>query len=336
MQNDFTNYQWNTNPFFTPDYFYRKEAEKKKLRRLGLYTGGAILATVFVQNAIVLFLQLFNLTDRYYSDAYFSSAVDIIITVAGMLVPFAIFGIKLREISGEAQPVALSRPQKKAPVLAAIIAGVGFCIAGNIVNSYISMFFSNMDVEFSSPEISMAEGVGGIILTFFRVAVTAAIVEELSFRGFVMGNLRFYGDGFAIAVSSFIFAAVHGNMVQAPFALMAGFALGYFSVKTGTLWTGVIIHALNNALSVIVYYLSEHYGQENMAIAYTLFIYATIAAGMLCFAYFQSKTRHIRLSAGQSILNTKEKVSAFFLNATMIVTIIYVIYVTANYISVRS
>lgn len=334
MHNNFRNYQWNQTGFINDDYFFRKDREKKQLRMLGFYTGAAVLSTIFLQSVIALSLRFFYLTERYYSDAYFSSAIDIIITVIGMLVPFIIFGLKLKKLSGQAEPVALGAPYKKSLMLPAVVAGVGFCMAGNIVNSYISMFFSSMNVEFTSPDIPMAEGVGGIILTFFRVAVTAAIVEEISFRGFVMGNLRFFGDGFAIAVSSFVFAAMHGNMVQAPFALMAGFALGYLSIKTGTLWTGVIIHAINNSLSVAVYYLGEYYGQDNIAIAYALFVYGTVAAGMISFAYFQSRTRHIRLSQGQSVLSAKDKISAFFINATMIVTIIYIVYITADYVNI--
>ena len=67
-----------------------------------------------------------------------------------------------------------------------------------------------------------------------------------------MGNLRKYGDKFALLASALVFAVMHGNLVQAPFALIAGFGLGYLSIKTGTIWTGIAIHAANNLISVIV------------------------------------------------------------------------------------
>lgn len=333
MNNSFRDYRYG-GPYYDPEYFMKKELERKALRKLGIYTGGAVLLSILFQNILVLALQLTGLYDRYYADAYFSSAVDILIVVIGMLLPFVVFGKKMKKASGALQPLSLGAPYKASLMLPAIFAGIGFCMLGNIINSYITAFFSSMNVELSSPEIPMAEGVSGVIITFFRVAITAAIVEELSFRGFVMGNLRFFGDGFAIAVSSIVFALLHGNMVQAPFALMAGFALGYLSVKTGTLWTGVIIHALNNSLSVAVYYLSEHIEEEQLSAIYVLFLLVAMAFGVLSFAYFSFRTRKMPLSQGGSVLEIGEKVKAYFLNLPMIATVIYMLYVTAEYINI--
>lgn len=333
MSNDFRNFQYTANAAGYPEYFIRKENEKRTLKKLGLYTGAAVLVSVIVQSAIILSLELFGLMDRYYNNAYFSSATDILVVIIGMLLPFLFFGKRMKSVSGAESIPELGSPYKKRLMLPAIMGGVGLCMLGNIVNTYITMFFDSFNVEFTSPDIPMAEGVSGIILTFFRVAITAAIVEEIALRGYVMGSLRFYGDSFAIAVSSFVFAAMHGNMVQAPFALMAGFALGYLSVKTGTIWTGVIIHAINNSLSIIVYYLSEHFGQERIAIPYTLALYGLIGIGLLCLLYFVNRSRDVRLSANRSLLGTGEKIKAFFLSPTMIITMLYMLYVTLEYIN---
>lgn len=70
-------------------------------------------------------------------------------------------------------------------------------------------------------------------------------------RGVVMQPLRKYGDWFAILTSAFVFALMHGNLVQAPFAFIAGIGLGYAVIASGSLWTGILIHLLNNSISVI-------------------------------------------------------------------------------------
>lgn len=333
MSNDFREFQYMAGAAGYPDYFIRKDNEKRTLKKLGLYTGAAVLVSIIVQSSIILSLELFGLMDRYYNDAYFSSATDILVVIIGMLLPFLFFGKKMKEASGREVIPELGSPYKGSLMLPAIAAGVGLCMLGNIVNSYITMFFDSFNVELTAPDIPMAEGVSGIILTFFRVAITAAVVEEIAFRGYVMGSLRRYGDSFAIAVSAFVFAAIHGNMVQAPFALMAGFALGYLSVKTGTIWTGIIIHAINNSISAIVYYLSEYFGQEQIAIPYALVIYGLVGVGLLCLLYFVNHTREVRLSVSDSLLGTGEKIRAFFLNPTMIITMVYTLYVTLEYIN---
>lgn len=333
MSNNFRNFQYTASVAGYPDYIIRKDEEKRRLKKLGLYTGAAVLVSVIVQSAIILSLELFGIMDRYYNDAYFSSAVDILVVIIGMLLPFLFFGKKMKAVSGTCRAPELGRPYRSSLMFPAILAGVGLCMLGNIINSYITMFFDSFNVELTAPDIPMAEGVSGIILTFFRVAITAAVVEEIALRGYVMGTLRFYGDSFAIAVSSVVFAAMHGNMVQAPFALMAGFALGYLSVKTGTIWTGIIIHALNNSLSIIVYYLSERYGEEQIAIPYALALYGLIGAGLLCLLYFVNHSREVRLWQNRSLLSTGEKIKAFFLSPTMIITMVYMLYITLEYIN---
>ena len=330
MHNSFGDFRYD---YYDAEYFMKKELERKALRKLGIYTGAAILLSIILQNAIILSLQLFGLYERYFSDAYFSSAVDILVVIAGMLLPFALFGGKMKKASGMPQPLMLGKSDKKMLMLPAVVAGLGFCMLGNIINSYISAFFSSVNVEFSSPDIPMAEGVSGIILTFFRVAITAAIVEEIAFRGYVMGNLRFFGDGFAIAVSSVVFALLHGNMVQAPVALMVGFALGYLSVKTGTIWTAVIIHLLNNSISTVVYYLTESYGQEQIIGFYALVLYGTIIFGAVSFFIVSVRTRKSPLLKGGSVLGTAEKIKAYFLNLPMLIAIAYMLFVTAEYIN---
>lgn len=332
MNNSFGDFGYN-NPYYDPEYFMKKELEKEALKKLGIYTAAAILLSIGVQNAIIIALQLSGLFNRYYSDAYFSSAVDIIVVVFGTLLPFSVFGGRMKKASGLKYAVMVGRPYRMSLMLPAVFAGLGFCMLGNIINSYITMFFSSMNVEFTSPDISMAEGVGGIILTFFRVAITAAVVEEIAFRGYVMGHLRRYGDGFAIAVSSVMFALLHGNMVQAPFALMAGYALGYLSVKTGTVWTGIIIHALNNSISAVVYYIGKYFGEEEIIGVYALLLYGIILVGAVSFLYFSARTRSRPLYKSESVLTTAEKIKAYFMNLPMFIVIAYMLFVTAEYIN---
>ncbi len=331
MNNGFDSFQYS-DAYYDPAFYMKKSVQKRSLRRLGVYTATAILLSILLQNVTVASLELFGLFDRYFSDAYFSSAVDIIIAVFGMLVPFALMGRKMKNASGLHQPLMIDKPHRFSLMPAAVFAGMGFCMAGNIINSYISVFFSSMDVELTSPEIPMADGVSGVILTFFRVAITAGVVEELCFRGFVMGNLRFYGDGFAIATASVVFAILHGNMVQAPFALMAGFALGYLSVKTGTIWTGIIIHVLNNSVSLIIYYLRDYMTDEELTALYVLILYGLILLGAVSFAYFSVRTRKRPLFKGDSLLSTGEKIKAYFINLPMLIVIAYMLYITAEYV----
>ncbi len=313
-----------------------KKKEKRDLRKLSLYAGCAILGCVLLQSILVGAVELFGLTDLYLNNSYFATAIDIFVTVFGMLVPFAFFGEKMRKVSQNPDPLPLEKTYKPVYLPLGVVAGVGLCLAASIAAGILTTFIQSFSaVELSSPDLKMAEGTTGIILTFVRIALTAAVIEELSVRGFIMGNLRYYGDAFAIAVSSIVFSLMHGNLIQSPFALVAGFILGYLSVKTGSLWTGIIIHALNNGISVAVYYLTDIFGETAVTSFYVITVYGLIFAGTVCLGILIQKTGSYKLASGGSCLKTGEKVVAFFTTPTMIISVIYMLFVTATYVNLK-
>jgi sodium transport system permease protein len=87
-------------------------------------------------------------------------------------------------------------------------------------------------------------------------AVLPAVVEELFFRGFVLsgltGSLRGrWGTTRAVIVSAALFALFHIFPEKWPPTFLMGLVLGFLAVRTGSIWPGMIAHALNNLLGVL-------------------------------------------------------------------------------------
>lgn len=313
---------------FSPEYFMRKQKEKADLKKVGFYTGVAIVGNIVVQNVLVVLLQIFGLGEKYLKDGVFSAGFDIIFTILALLLPFLLVSRKMNSHASVGRVFYLGGPYRKGLMLPAVVAGVGCCMGANIVTNYISAIFNNFGYEPSDLEFNLPDGPWGVILSLFRMAVIAGIVEEITMRGYVLGNLRFYGDGFAIVMSSLVFAVIHGNFTQIPFAFISAFGLGYFSVKTGTMWTGVIIHMLNNALSVIFYYTPDIIGEDANLWLQFVIIYGLIAAGVACTVHFNNKTKDIPLYKGGSVLENNEKVKAYFSSLPMIISVVYFIIIS--------
>ena len=79
-----------------------------------------------------------------------------------------------------------------------------------------------------------------------------------------MQGLRCFGDGVALLVSAIFFALAHFNAMQAANAFLMGLIIGYFVLRTGSLWTGIILHFIINLLSffemVLDVYKRQGYG----------------------------------------------------------------------------
>ncbi len=318
--------------YFTPDYFYRKENERKALKKAGALCGLALLGYVLIQNVMALLVQAVGLWDKYTTDSFFQCGMDIFFTFGGVLVPFALINRLMKKYTGIKESLAFERKVSIGTLLNAVLAGSGLCMAANVVSTLFIAFTSAFGISLSSPDVPMPSGTEGFLLSFVRVVVVAAMAEELALRGFVMGNVRKYGDSFAIGASAVLFAIMHGNLIQAPFALMAGFTIGYFTVKTGTLWTGILIHGVNNFISLALSYMLEQTNNEAGTLVYAAVIYGLGFTGIIATLFFNKKTKNICFSAGNTVLSPGEKISGFFFNIPMILAFLLMIYITSNYV----
>ncbi len=69
----------------------------------------------------------------------------------------------------------------------------------------------------------------------------------------------------AVVVSALLFGLIHMTAEQIPFAVCAGLLLGYVYLKTQSIWSVVIIHAVNNLMSYISMYWSARTGDAFLA-----------------------------------------------------------------------
>lgn len=128
------------------------------------------------------------------------------------------------------------------------------------------------------PELSLEVGRG--LWTILALVVFAPVFEELICRGLVLGSLRSrYGVTVAWLVSSLFFGVIHGQPVQVISATVIGLVLGYVYLATDSLWSVMILHALNNAVA----YLALATGHGNallieMVDSRTLYVLIYIAA----------------------------------------------------------
>ncbi len=85
---------------------------------------------------------------------------------------------------------------------------------------------------------------------FVTLCLFAPFVEEMVFRGAVLRKLLSTSrkPWAAITVSALLFALIHINPAQMPFAFVAGLFLGWMYWRTGSIVPGVVYHFVNNSV----------------------------------------------------------------------------------------
>lgn len=128
------------------------------------------------------------------------------------------------------------------------------------------------------PELSLDVGRG--FWTILSLVLFAPVFEELICRGVVLGSLHArYGVVTAWLVSSLFFGVLHGQPAQVIGASVIGLILGFVYLATDSMWSVMILHALNNAVA----YLAMATGHGNallieMVESRTLYVLIYIAA----------------------------------------------------------
>lgn len=88
------------------------------------------------------------------------------------------------------------------------------------------------------------------ILGVVSACIFAPVMEEVIFRGFFLNRMAYkWGIKPAIIVSSLIFGFGHIDVVG---AFLFGLIMCLLYIKTRSLWTPIIVHALNNTIVTII------------------------------------------------------------------------------------
>ncbi|HCK23123.1 MAG TPA: hypothetical protein DHW15_13485 [Bacteroidetes bacterium] len=97
----------------------------------------------------------------------------------------------------------------------------------------------------------------GLLLNLLIIGVVAAVSEEIIFRGLLqhvfMGWTR--NGHAAIWLSAFAFSFIHLQFFGFFPRLLLGALLGYLYMWSGSLWTAIFGHFLNNSMAVVLYFL---------------------------------------------------------------------------------
>ena len=100
------------------------------------------------------------------------------------------------------------------------------------------------------PEVPNAYGRGAWAIVM--VVVMAPLFEEVIFRGVLLESTRAkYGVMAAWLVSSAIFGIVHVHPTVAVNAFAIGLVLGFVYMRTDSLWSVIILHAVNNGIAYL-------------------------------------------------------------------------------------
>ena len=125
-----------------------------------------------------------------------------------------------------------------------------------LLRGFVVMLAANVVLE---PLVSLLPGTpdynylgrGGWAL--LSTIICAPLFEEFLLRGVILEAVRRRRDTIAAwLISSLCFGLAHGLPSQIVATAVIGLILGYVCIRSGSLFGGIVLHALNNALAMLL------------------------------------------------------------------------------------
>ncbi|MBQ1851949.1 MAG: CPBP family intramembrane metalloprotease, partial [Paludibacteraceae bacterium] len=157
------------------------------------------------------------------------------------------------------------------------------------------------------------KGAGSLLTAILVMAIIPGLCEELYFRGLLQNVFRGMTKSIhaSVWITAVIFSFIHFQFFGFVPRVLLGALLGYILVYSGSVWTNVIAHTLNNALAVVVLWVTVNYpemgsvadiGAETLplTVGVVLFALCGLAVTVACL-YYIKKTNPIKMMKKRNI-----------------------------------
>ena len=195
--------------------------------------------------AFELFLEILKIPMIQFIEFMYLS--DILIALIQLIIFFVIYKLAVRRNEDE-----LRTKLNLKDISFSVVTGIG--VSGI---SFIWLIIAGKIPEFQAQIAAMKEGnamIGGGSLhgVFLSAVIAAPIVEEVIFRGVVLGSFRKIFPAWAsILISAVIFGVYHMNPVAIVYATVMGIIAGVVYEKKQNLLFPIMLHMANNFIGLL-------------------------------------------------------------------------------------
>lgn len=137
-------------------------------------------------------------------------------------------------------------------LIRSLIIGVCMIYVATVVSYVWRVVLTNIGYV-SASSATAYTSVGVLFLQLFLTAVLPPVFEEITHRGLLFAGYKDSGYKVVI-VSALLFALMHQNIRQTGYTFFDGIVLALLVYYTGSIFPAMIVHSMNNAVSVLQEY----------------------------------------------------------------------------------
>jgi len=211
---------------------------------------GIVILSVLSALAVGTIIASIGLVYLPEENSSFANYLALFIGQGFMIVPLLFFLIARKEpLLQRLRIRKISLPV----IIASTVLSIGFIVMVDEFDRLSSSLFSPPEFLNQMGTLLRFDSFGMALFLVFGIVFMAPLSEELLFRGFLQKFLEEHWQDItrAVLVTSLFFALIHLNPFWLIQIYVLGIMLGYLAWKTGSIWAGFILHAINNFVALM-------------------------------------------------------------------------------------
>ena len=214
---------------------------------------------VFDANFVYFLLIAFFVVIRIVSSTFkvsseFGYVLNIIIQVGLMFsLPLFVFSaLRKQKIKHTLKSFGFKKINFKA-IIYSVVIGILVYFLTVCISSFFSLILTLLgyDPSYGGSTAMTSFPIWLLFVELFFTAVLPGFCEEVAHRGMLVSAYKPMGIKKAVLLSGLLFGLMHLNIEQCFYATIIGFLFGFVSIITDSIFPTMIMHFVNNALSVL-------------------------------------------------------------------------------------
>ncbi len=277
-----------------------------------------LYALPFIFNKLGADIYMDIFTGAIYGSDWLIIGMYLFFEIVKRLIPFLYCYKKLNMPMKVMVPLKITNKSFFGAAVPSILLAAGVCSALSVLNAKM---LSEIGIQ-PAPWIYLPDKPLPFTASLIANIIIVPAVSEIYIRGPVTQLLRQFGDGFAIIVSAVLTTMITYNINHMCYVFITSVIIGYFSLRTGSVLTGVIMRIVSRAVSVGLYMLHVYISAETSADAIAVMI-LLITAPSLVFVirYMLKHSDKLGMSIRPSYLSFSSKCFVALTNIPMVIGI---------------
>jgi len=142
-----------------------------------------------------------------------------------------------------------------------VVFSIGVFILSDAIDRIINIFIQVPSFYSEVLDMLRWNDVYSFLIIIISVVVIAPIIEEMIFRGLLLRGLekKYKSVVLSVIYSSILFAVIHVLPSLFIQIFLIGMILGFLSIKFNSIFPGIVLHSINNLLTLLLLNLNGNY-----------------------------------------------------------------------------